>query len=379
MKILVIEDDEKKWRAISGHLAERNVNLVDVIRVKTMAEFAAKLHEDIGLFVIDLKVPGHTEAAPAHNGTAILEAILMAGKNDALLLAISSYPSDFPRIRAAFEARGCILTDYSDKRAWKATFDHLLVQLKKRVSFDFLLFCALHEERAPFITLLEGRQVNRSGVDCFDVELSGKKGSIILLPQMGLVNAAVTAGLCIDRFKPSVVGMNGICGGFKKKATLGQLIVSSMAYEYQTGKWASDGFKQEPYQVPTDHQTITKLKMLLGTPGLMTHLQKGFRGKRPERAQKPKDGIFTSGSAVIADKKHIGQIATYHRKVNALDMEVFAVQRAAELSPHKPVCICAKTVVDLGDSRKNDDLHPYGSYISAKFLIKAIENHFVDV
>ena len=71
--------------------------------------------------------------------------------------------------------------------------------------------------------------------------------------------------------------------------------------------------------------------------------------------------------------KHIIEI---HRKVNALDMEVFAVQRAAELSPHKPPCICAKTIVDLGDSKKNNDLHQYGSYISAKFLIRAIDNFF---
>jgi nucleoside phosphorylase len=190
------------------------------------------------------------------------------------------------------------------------------------------------------------------------------------------VNAAITAGLCIDRFKPSVVGMSGICGGFKPKAKLGQLFVSSMAYEYQSGKWSTDGFKQEPYQVPTDHVTLTKLKVLLETPGLITQLEEGFNGGRPETAQKPKDGIFTSGSAVIADKELLKQIETIHRKVDALDMEIFAVQRAAELSPHKPVCICAKTVVDLCDAKKNDRIHTYGSFISAKFLVKALENHF---
>ena len=96
----------------------------------------------------------------------------------------------------------------------------------------------------------------------------------------------------------------------------------------------------------------------------------------PINPQKPEVGIFTSGSAVIADQKLMKQITEIHRKVGALDMEVFAVQRAAELSPHKPPCICAKTVVDLGDNKKNNDLHQYGSYISAKFLIKALGNFF---
>jgi nucleoside phosphorylase len=194
---------------------------------------------------------------------------------------------------------------------------------------------------------------------------------------MGLVNAAVTASLCIDRFKPTVVGMSGICGGFDGRAKLGQLFVSSMAYEYQSGKWASDGFRQEPYQVPTDHITLTKLKALLSTDGLIDELEVGFNGmKRPSDKQKPDVGVFTSGSAVIADEQLIKQIEGIHRKVNALDMEVFAVQRAAELSPYKPPCICAKTVVDLCKSDKNDDIHPYGSYISAKFLTKAISNYF---
>ena len=376
MKIMVIEDDEPKWLAINGHLEARGVLAIDIIRAKNMAEFAAELKADIGLFIVDCKVPGYENAAPTPNGNAILEAIVKAGKNDALLLAISSYPRDFPALRATFEARGCILADYSEKKAWQSTLDHLLVQLKKNVNFDFLIFCALHEERAPYTALLNGKQVNRSGVDCFDVEISGKKGTVILLPRMGLVNAAVIAGLCIDRFKPSVVGMSGICGGFKKNAKLGQLFVSSMVYEYQSGKWASDGFKQEPYQVSTDHVTLTKLKVLLGYPGLIAQLEEGFNGIRPQAAQPPKTGIFTSGSAVIADKEHLKQIEVIHRKVDVLDMEIFAVQRAAELSPHKPVCICAKTVVDLCDAKKNDGIHAYGSFISAKFLMKAIGNHY---
>ncbi len=146
--------------------------------------------------------------------------------------------------------------------------------------------------------------------------------SVVLLPHMGLVNAAVTAGLCIDRFKPSVVGMSGICGGFKDRAHLGQLFVSSMAYEYQSGKWASDGFRHEPYQVPTDHVTLTELKSLINTNGLLSELEAGFNGgKRPPEQHKPETGVFTSGSAVIADKKLMSQITEIHRKVKGFEVQ----------------------------------------------------------
>jgi nucleoside phosphorylase len=376
MKIMLIEDDDKKYGAIISHLQNGGVLLNDIIRAKNMTDFAANLSADIGLFIIDFKLPSIDNGAASQNGKAILETIVKAGKHDALLLAISSYPNDFPDLRESFEAHGCILADFANKKGWQSTLDHLLIQLKKNQKFDFVIFCALHEERKPYITLINGKQVTRSGVDCYDIEINGKKGTVILLPQMGLVSAAVTASLCIDRFKPSVVGMSGICGGFENRAHMGQLFVSSMAYEYQSGKWASDGFKQEPYQVPTDHVTLTDLKALTNTNDLISELEQGFNGKRPGTAQKPEEGVFTSGSAVIADQQYLQQIERIHRKVNALDMEIYAVQRAAELSPYKPPCICAKTVVDLCNKDKADDIHAYGSYISAKFLIKAVNNFF---
>jgi len=377
MKIMLIEDDDKKFRSISSHITRSGILSSDIFRAKNMTDFAANLNADIELFIIDFKLPSIDNGTASQNGKALLESIVKAGKNDALLLAISSYPNDFPELRAFYESHGCILADFAQEKNWKSTLDHLLIQIKRNLKFDFIIFCALQEERNPYITLINGKPVTRSGIDCYDIEINDKKGCVVLLPQMGLVNAAVTAGLCIDRFKPSVVGMSGICGGFKDRAHLGQLFVSSMAYEYQSGKWASDGFKHEPYQVPTDHVTLTGLKALTNTDDLISDLEAGFSGgKRPPEPQKPEAGVFTSGSAVIADQQYISQIESVHRKVNALDMEVFAVQRAAELSPHKPPCICAKTVVDLCNEDKSNDIHAYGSYISAKFLIKAIGNYF---
>lgn len=375
-KILLIEDDKQKQQAVLAHLRRSGVPDERVIVAETMTDFAASLSAEIGLFIIDLKLPTLDRAAASQNGKAILQAIIKAGKGDALLLAISSYPEDFPELREYFESHGCILSSFSNTKGWQSTLDHLLVQLRKTVTFDFVVFCALQEERNPFVALLDGEPIIRSGIDCYDVRLGAVRGTIVLLPQMGLVNAAVTAALCIDRFSPKVVAMSGICGGFNKRAYMGQLFVSSMAYEYQSGKWVSDGFMQEPYQVPTDHVTLSNLRSLTNSNDLISKLEEGFSGTRPSEAHKPEVGIFTSGSAVIADDKYMSQIELVHRKVNALDMEVFGVQRAAELSPLKPPCICAKTVVDLGDKKKGDKIHAYGSYISAKFVIRALQDHF---
>lgn len=375
-KILLIEDDDRKRRALLTYLGKRRVPDDQVIVAKTMTDFAANLDADIGLFIIDFKLPSLDDGVASQNGKSILEAIIKAGKGESLLVAISSYPGEFPELRNFYESHGCILADYANAKGWQSTLDHLLIQLKRNVTFDFVVFCALLEERNPYVSLLDGKQVVRSGIDCFDIKLKGEQGTVVLLPQMGLVNAAVTAALCIDRFSPRIVGMSGICGGFEKRARLGQLFISSMVYEYQSGKWIADGFMNEPYQVPTDHVTLANLRSLTNTDVLITKLEEGFTGTRPPHAYKPDIGIFTSGSAVIADSEHLAQIESLHRKVNALDMEVFGIQRAAELSPLKPPCICAKTVVDLGDKAKGDEIHAYGSYISAKFVIRALEDYF---
>lgn len=377
-KILLIEDDKGKRDAVTAHLKSRGVSAAQIISAKSMTDFAAALAEDIGLFIIDLKLPSLDDGSASQNGRAILEAIVKAGKNEALLVAISSYPGDFPEIRDFYESHGCILADFSNKKVWQSTLNHLLIQMRKNATFDFIVFCALQEERNPYIALSPGVRVVRGGIDCFDVSIAGAQGTVVLLPQMGLVNAAVTAAVCIERFRPRVVAMSGICGGFKKRAKLGQLFISGMAYEYQAGKWARDGFLQEPYQVPTDHVTLTNLRSFLGGEGLIEELESGYAGERPKVASKPEVGIFTSGSAVIANEENMRRIEGFHRRVNCLDMEVFGIQRAAELSPLRPPCICAKTVVDLGGVNKADGLHAYGSYISAKFVLRALDLWLVE-
>ena len=377
MKVMIIEDSDKKIEKFTAHLIKRGLNADDIVLAKNMSDFAAKLNSEIDLFIIDFYIPNNNDGDPQPNGLAIIESITQSGTGDALLLAISSYPDGFPRFREIYESHGCILADFQKTSNWKSTLDHLLNHLKNKLSFDFVIFCALEEERNPYITILEeGKDVIRSGIDCYDIEIANKRGTIVILPEMGLVNAAIYAGMCIERFKPKVIGISGICGGLKGKAELGQLLVSSFSYEYQSGKWSDDLFLHAPYQANTSHHTLTMLKSLLKVPNLITDLETDFLGYRPNQSQSPQAVVFTSGSAVIASSEMLGKIANFHSKVSGVDMEIYSIQQAAKISQYTPENICAKVVVDLCDSNKNDDLHAYGAFVSAKFLIKAIGRFF---
>lgn len=105
-KILLIEDNETKRRTLLNYLTESGVPIEQVIVAKSMTDFAANLNADIGLFIIDLKLPSIDDVAASQNGKAILEAIIKAGKGDALLVAISSYPKDFPSCGSSMSRTG---------------------------------------------------------------------------------------------------------------------------------------------------------------------------------------------------------------------------------------------------------------------------------
>jgi DNA-binding response OmpR family regulator len=72
MKIMVIEDDDVKWKSIKSYLNNKGISDTVIIRAKNMAEFSANLSENIGLFIIDFRLPGYENAQPLQNGIAIL-------------------------------------------------------------------------------------------------------------------------------------------------------------------------------------------------------------------------------------------------------------------------------------------------------------------
>jgi nucleoside phosphorylase len=254
----------------------------------------------------------------------------------------------------------------------------MVLQLRSIERLDFLIFCALRSERAPYTGMdqLGGAPKFKDNLSRLDITIAGRSGTIIELPRMGLVDAGITAGQCIEKFKPRVVAMSGICAGFPERAELGQLLVSELAYEYQSGKWSADGFSQEPYQVPVSEAMRILARELLNDSSLLARLEEGWKSDRPSKMSEPKLAIFTSGSAVIASEQFIEQVATHHRRVSGLDMEIYGVLRAAHIARCKPDAICAKTVVDLADGEKDDLLQPYGSAISARFIVQLLQRYF---
>ncbi|MNS29497.1 nucleoside phosphorylase [Brevundimonas sp. P7753] len=378
MKTLIVEDDDHKRETIKQYVLSLGVAFGDVVTAKDMADFMRKFDAEVSICVIDLRLPAYDGGDPDRNGIGVLQAIESKGSGHLKLLAISSFPDEFSDIRPQFESRGCLLVDYEQREVWQSVLKQMVIEVQSVETLDFVILCALRTERAPYTGMAElaGTPKFKDNLSRFDISIAGRRGTIIELPHMGLVDAAVVAGKVIEKFKPKVVAMSGVCAGFPDRAKLGQLLVSDMAYEYQSGKWSEDGFSQEPYQVPVPEKMRVLTLEILEDTGLLARLESGWMHDRPSQMTAPKPAAFTSGSAVIASEKYIGQVATYHRRVSGLDMEVYALHRAAHLASCKPDFICAKVVVDLAGSEKDDDLQPYGCMISARFVVELLARYF---
>jgi adenosylhomocysteine nucleosidase len=151
---------------------------------------------------------------------------------------------------------------------------------------------------------------------------------------------------------------------------------SESAWEYQAGKWSKDGFKIAPVQIPLRAQTRVELEQVCQDDNIIGHLEAGFpAGKaRPTVARRPSLQPLATGSAVVAQDTFLRHIVDQHRKLAGIDMEsyglYFACHENGDETMHYFAC---KAVVDQADGTKDDNLHEYGSFVSAKLTLLCIE------
>ncbi|WP_376710947.1 response regulator receiver protein [Pseudochrobactrum lubricantis] len=375
MKVLLFEDNDVKFDAISNVLIEKNITPNNIIRICTVAEYASVFSKNFDLCIIDIRMPSLNGTSANNAGSEILSMLAYSGKNKVPILAITAFPEDADQFRETFSAHGCMIYDFDQKHVWSQALDIFISQARDRNKYDFLVFTALGEERDPYAKLenLKISSVEREGIDHWECDAGEYSGSIILLPRMGLVNATAIVAKVLNCYSPQVVAMSGICGGIGNNANLGQLLVTDLCWEYQSGKWLDEVHKAEPYQVNIPQHTRISIVKRLESTSLLTELETGYNGKnRPPIKSDPILTIFSSGSAVIASEKRLNNLEQQHRKVAGIDMEIYGFHRAVELSGQNLHAFSSKVVVDKANNKKKDDLHEYGSYISAKFTMEMI-------
>jgi adenosylhomocysteine nucleosidase len=384
MRVLVIEDSDDKFNLLQTEiLASYAGTSVNVTRSSTLASANKRIYETkYDLIIIDLMIPLREGTQPEDISEDVISIIETSDANCGTgCIALSGFEDLVDEQRALFADAGIILVHYDrDLSNWKKHISGALASVRDQTVFDFVIVCALDKERDAYKNTGAkcGALRNIRGLDCMPLKLGELSGVCVKLPRMGLVEASIGATRAIDRFNPKILAMSGICAGVSGNSKIGNLILADICWEYQAGKWAGDKFKIEHYDVSLEPNTKTFLSQLIATEPRGDRFKAGLIEDEVV-FERMIVGPMATGSAVIASIERMAEIEAQHRKIAGLDMEMYGLYKAAELSISKPVFFGAKVVVDLADSAKGDKYHEYGSILSARFALAAIETLWVNI
>jgi len=199
-------------------------------------------------------------------------------------------------------------------------------------------------------------------------------------PHMGMTASAIACLNMIRAFKPAILAMVGVMGGIRDRANLGDIVVADPTWDWGSGKITraleGETLQAAPRQLPLDQHLRTLAQTMSGDHEMLAEIESSWVGTRPDTRLRMHVGPVASGAAVVADAGVGERILAQHRKLLGVDMEAYGVFAAAEGAPEpRPKAIVIKSVVDFGDSDKEDSYQDYGAYTSAQALRYFVEHY----
>jgi nucleoside phosphorylase len=166
--------------------------------------------------------------------------------------------------------------------------------------------------------------------------------------------------------------MTGICGGFKKEVSIGDAVLATQTWNWQSGKYISEAGTS--HLVPdadvfrVSDSVISSFEQIAADSAFLHDVRSAYDEDKPAKAISLKMGPMASGSTVLADDSVIRSIAEQvSRKVSAVDMETYGVYAASAFSGKDSIkAFAVKGVSDYADEAKNDSFRQYAAYVSAK-------------
>ena len=333
MRVLIIEDVDQKFQKIVEVVKLANPNM-DIFRASYQGEANRRLEQQyFDVVILDILIPPVMGVPPYDYGASFLKEVERSKFNqETYVIALTAYDDTHGQHFEEFFQKGvlCIKYDEFDEK-WKTALMNSLKRTRTQRNEDFLIFCALEEEREAFYSegFADSERRNIGGLDAAPILIGSKHGLVIVPPRIGLIDASVVAAIAMRMFKPTIFAITGICGGYQENCKISQLIVGSTCWEHQAGKLTPSGQEIEPYQWTMRED----VRLALSQMCLNENIKELLYSRLISENNNPVGPLFApivSGSSVIADPKIVENIISQHRKTAGIDMEMFGVLRAVE-------------------------------------------------
>ena len=376
MRILAIEDNEEKGAALGALVFEVDHRAIFKICGDIRSAFVELDATMYDLVVLDLMMPLTRDGRPQDTGKELLHIISASPLNrTARIVALTAFEELYERQAKEFARLGVLLVHYdSGSNEWKSTFRSLLRGVSVQPRCDFVVICALDVERDALSGTRArlGAQKSENGLDVRQMQIGNHIGNGILLPRTGLVDASIITVSAVERYRPRLVALTGICAGVQGRVQMGQVLVCETCWEYQVGKFTPEGFEFEPYQSTVSEPVRQKLLSVCRSENLVDMIYGNALPPSVERSQ-PMLATIVSGSAVVADAGVRESIQAQHRKIDGIEMEFAGVFRAVSLVDDSVIVIGVKAVADFADHCKTDNMQEFAAGASAHFVVEAID------
>jgi adenosylhomocysteine nucleosidase len=197
------------------------------------------------------------------------------------------------------------------------------------------------------------------------------KGRKVVLASSGVgkVNAAMTATLMIDHFKPGAILFSGIAGAISTELGPGDIVIAEKTAQHDLGTLTSGGIQLRGMRNPVDwdrnpvfFEADAKLLAAAEESGKRVELEKIQAGTE-ERSPRIIKGVVVTGDVFVASPAKKEELRK-SLKADAVEMEGAALaQICRQLSVP---CLVIRSISDSADANARQD--------SSAFLMVAVRN-----
>jgi nucleoside phosphorylase/predicted nucleotidyltransferase len=251
-----------------------------------------------------------------------------------------------------------------------------------RRPIDYLIITALTDEFTAVETALNPYLVQTSDLGAFGRHLEAlipharpgddEVAIVCQSDRMGNVASALTTSEALARWAPRLVVLVGITGGLATKTHLGDLVVATQVFDYESGKVTKKGVESHGIKLSS---SFSARQRLLGQQDLEAIVVEEARRAGVPAGCGINEGAYASGEKVVADRKMARAVSRSDRKIAAIEMESLGVADACRRRGVEFMVL--KAVTDFADAQKSDDYRKECCTFASNVLVRCLRDRLL--
>ncbi|MEJ1126437.1 response regulator [Variovorax sp. CCNWLW225] len=406
-KVLIVDDNPNKYSALVQLVGRPSLTADDVSVASNIRDALVLLQKlQFDVLVLDMFLPEVPWSEPiADGGSRLLDHLEEDDelKTPKYIIGITASGQEDDLASVAFQDKPWVLLRTTGGVAWERRLVAMITHaIDSEAAQDALGFgvdvCLITALKTP-----EFEALTRTGVVFDDPTLmdsstyiqkgtlkSGERTLALVAGtclRMGSTEAALLAAKLIERYRPKIVAMAGICAGYEDKVGYGDVIVASPCWDYSMSSKITvvpDGTRtvtHAPDYIEVASEISSRFDQMSGDDSFLSAIHANWPGDKPRARPQIFVGPSATGPAVIADAGVFSDIRKQqHRNTIGLEMEAYGIYSAVRKSSRpRPLFFSAKAVCDYASFLKDDKYQKYASYTSASVVVEFLTRYGADL